>query len=302
MGDSETRSFGQFLREAREKAGLDTGAIADTTRIQKRYLEALEAEDWSSVPEGVIGRGFVRVVAREIGVDPKEALALYREARGEEQGAPEHSLPEAEWKVRLRGERSGPPLLLVFLLLAGTGLGVWLWSPWSVERPTGGEPASVPEATPAPVEALEPPPEESPVPDESVVGESAEMTAAEEDLEPIQQDLEEPVPEEPGVAAEAPPETEAVAAVPQEPTSHRLEVQAVEKVWVRVKPDGGRAQDSILGPGDSRVYEADESLLLKLGNAGGVRLWWDGEALRVPGSPGQVLSLTFPEAAGTLRP
>ncbi len=295
MGESETRSFGEYLREARERAGLAPEALAGTTRIQRRYLEALEAEDWDALPGGVIGRGFVRVVAREVGLDPKEALERYREARGEgEDGRPNHSLPEAEWKVHLRGERSGPPLLLVFLLLAGTALGVWIWSPWSVERSLEVAEPSTPVETRPSVAAVEPSPAEAEAPGEPLEEESEEYAPP--------ADAPADSAEQPDAVSEPAPEPAVVAEVLQEPTAHRLEVQAVEKVWLRVQPDGGRASESILGPGDSRTYEADENIVLKLGNAGGVRLWWDGEALRVPGGPGQVVNLTFPEALRTLRP
>ncbi|NOY44717.1 MAG: helix-turn-helix domain-containing protein, partial [Deltaproteobacteria bacterium] len=71
---SEPPRFGPALRAAREAAGRTLDDVARTTRIRRAYLEALEAEDWGRVPRGVIGRGFVRVVAKEIGAAEAELL------------------------------------------------------------------------------------------------------------------------------------------------------------------------------------------------------------------------------------
>ena len=86
---------------------------------RRMIVAALEAEDWEVVPGSVIGRGFVRVLARELRQDPDRLLEAYRESRGEVDGSPDHSLPESDWDVALRSERRGRPVLsrLVFMVL-----------------------------------------------------------------------------------------------------------------------------------------------------------------------------------------
>ena len=102
MAEEMDCGVGQSLRQAREEAGLKVSDLAATTRIGARYIEALEAEDWSLVPGAVIGRGFVRVLARELRLDPAPLVEAYRAARGEGDETPDHMLPEADWKVDLR--------------------------------------------------------------------------------------------------------------------------------------------------------------------------------------------------------
>ncbi|PLX41968.1 MAG: hypothetical protein C0608_03840 [Deltaproteobacteria bacterium] len=139
--------FGKILREAREKVGMDLRQISDLTRIQIRYIEALEGERWEDVPRGVIGRGFVRLIAREIGADADMLLEKYRECRDEP--PLEHMAPsdmESEFRVGV-GERRFNLFgfmidrqLLKFLAAAvGVILAIiillWIWSPWSSSEP-----------------------------------------------------------------------------------------------------------------------------------------------------------------------
>ncbi len=90
--------FGRTLKAAREAAGIDLHDLSDTTKVQTRYIEALETENWSRVPGGVIGRGFVRLIAREIGADPERLVELYAGARGEEPPASRTVPPDTHWK------------------------------------------------------------------------------------------------------------------------------------------------------------------------------------------------------------
>ncbi|MDF1553414.1 MAG: DUF4115 domain-containing protein [Deferrisomatales bacterium] len=249
MAEDTHRGFGEVLRQAREDAGLQISDLAATTRIGAHYIAALEAEDWGVVPGSVIGRGFVRVLAREIRQEPGPLLEAYRVARGDEAN-PDHSLPEADWKVALRPERRRWPLLLgvVAVLLAG----VWFWLPRDATE----------DAPPAAVQAA---------------------PAA-----------------EPSASA---PTTAADAALPATTAGpYRLDIQAVEKVWVRVEADGGEAQDRLLEPGERAEFEAEQGLRVKLGNAGSVRLTWNGTALRVAGGAGEEKTLEFPSAAAALLP
>ena len=70
--------LGADLRNAREHAGLSLPELAARTRIPQRTLRAIEENDFSNIPPGVFARSFIRTYAREVGVDPDEAVAQYR--------------------------------------------------------------------------------------------------------------------------------------------------------------------------------------------------------------------------------
>ncbi len=283
----EESGFGAHLRGARERAGLTLEDLARATRIPAERLRALEAEDWARFPGGVFGRGFVRNVARELRLPEDETVERYRRARGEETGRPAvpKGLPEPDWEVRLgpgRAARFWPVLLVLAIVAAGAFL--WLHLP-AVQPllpvPTGEPPEPVASAGSG----------EAAAPSRPEAGPGAPAP---------------PVPEaRPSPAEPAPPpgsRTAPPSAPGPPPQTLTLEVRAVDKAWVQVVTDGGEPQARVFKPGERRTFQAREGFRVKLGNAGGVRLYWNGQALKPPGVPGQVKEIVLPRDLEALRP
>ena len=57
--------------------GVSLEEISVATRIAPRFLEALENEQWEQLPGGVFNRGFIRSVARYLGLDEDNLVAEY---------------------------------------------------------------------------------------------------------------------------------------------------------------------------------------------------------------------------------
>jgi cytoskeleton protein RodZ len=79
----ETRPSGRLtvgmrLRAAREAAELDVAEVALRTKIPQRHLAALEADAHDRLPAATFSLGFVRSMAREVGLDPEELAAQFR--------------------------------------------------------------------------------------------------------------------------------------------------------------------------------------------------------------------------------
>jgi len=70
-------NFGERLKRERELREVSLEEITTATRIGLPFLEALENEDWSKLPGGVFNRGFVRTIARYLGLDEEAFLAEY---------------------------------------------------------------------------------------------------------------------------------------------------------------------------------------------------------------------------------
>ncbi len=68
--DRMSESVGQQLRQAREARTLTLEQVAQATRIRERYLRALEDGDLSAVPSLAQARGFLRVYADYVQLDP----------------------------------------------------------------------------------------------------------------------------------------------------------------------------------------------------------------------------------------
>ena len=60
---------GATLRRAREALRLDLAHVAADTRIPLRHLEAIEADDFESLPSRAYAIGFSRTYAKAVGLD-----------------------------------------------------------------------------------------------------------------------------------------------------------------------------------------------------------------------------------------
>lgn len=78
-----SKPFGEHLKREREMRGVTLEEISAATRIAPRFLAALESEQWELLPGGVFNRGFIRSVARYLGLDEDTLVAEYAlETRG----------------------------------------------------------------------------------------------------------------------------------------------------------------------------------------------------------------------------
>jgi cytoskeletal protein RodZ len=70
-------SFGECLRRERELRRISLRDVSEATKINIRYLEALERNDFTFLPAGAFTRGFIRSYARYIGTDENEMINAY---------------------------------------------------------------------------------------------------------------------------------------------------------------------------------------------------------------------------------
>lgn len=85
-----SQSLGEKLRLAREERGISITEVAEATRISPHYLQAIEVDDYRTLPGGIFNKGFIKSFAKYVGVDEQEALADYARivnAGSEEQAA-----------------------------------------------------------------------------------------------------------------------------------------------------------------------------------------------------------------------
>lgn len=83
-------SFGDTLKRERELREITLREISDATKINVRYLEALEENRFDSLPGGLFNKGFIRAYSTYIGVDGEAMVNCYLQeiaARSERPGA-----------------------------------------------------------------------------------------------------------------------------------------------------------------------------------------------------------------------
>ena len=114
-------SIGRSLIEARTARGLSIEQAARDTHITKRFVEALEEENFAVFPAETYLLGFMRSYARYLGLDGDRLVQLYRNIQLQEQPAPIDELLERRPKRKVG--RLVLRFLLVIVVLGGTGYG-----------------------------------------------------------------------------------------------------------------------------------------------------------------------------------
>lgn len=160
-------TLGEVLTDARHRRGVTPDQVEADLRIRKKYLVALEEDDFASLPAPVYTRGFVRLYAEYLGVDPVFAEKLFQP-------------PERSTAIPIRPAATGlrepsaitlRGLLTALLALIGLGAVIYLYAqylnftsttpadlaPRAVAQPTPTSaavvaplPTALPTATPAP--------------------------------------------------------------------------------------------------------------------------------------------------------
>ena len=172
-------SFGKTLRDAREAKGLTCSQVAAQTHMLVQTVEEMEREDFHRIPAPIYGRGFVRLFAECVGLDPiplvREFMDIYEGRR-----APTVNIREVP-----TGPEPPPP------------------PPAPAPEP---EPIHVPEPEPIPEPPPAPAPEPEPihVPEPEPISEPPPAPAPEP--EPIHVPEPEPIPEPPPPAPAPEPE------------------------------------------------------------------------------------------------
>jgi cytoskeleton protein RodZ len=302
-------SIGEILRRERLKRNLELGQIAQELKIASRFLEAIEAGQLDKLPGGLFTKSFTMQYARLLGLDeekiagelqraldpppefpasveaPKLADSAIRVPRVEEW--------EAVGESRFRwssSSLSAAALVVVVMLLCSGLYALYAW--WQRARRPVAAHQSPPIAAvqPAPPPALvqpAPPPapvQQSPSPEvqPSTAPTGTQPSSGAAAPAPSTEQPAPPVP---------PPPVPVAGAHPNAPV--RVELTADEPVWVLVRRDGKYFFSGTLGAKESRAFEATSTVLLRLGNAGGVTITLNGKPVGPVGPKGQVRTVQF---------
>ncbi|MDR0816141.1 MAG: DUF4115 domain-containing protein [Desulfovibrio sp.] len=276
--------LGATLRTEREKRGLSIEDIADTLKIGARLLRAMEGGDTASLPHPAYTKGFIRAYSSFLGLAAEEVASALHSLKVSKTGA---SIQAVYTLDAVAGPRSSPKwlgLAVMVLLCVGGSYFVLNTNVFnSLNRPPQrlaqpAPPVTLPQTPPQErtgqrddrTKAESPPAAETPVPA------AADKTAAQERPE--------------RAVAPAPDESADATA------SHNVIVTAVEKCWIHSRADHTGTREFLLHKGDTFALTFSKKLEIKFGNAGGVRIRYNGKEIPTPGQSGQVRTLVFPPA------
>lgn len=111
--------IGPTLREARSRRKVDLSEVEAAIKIRVRYLQAMENEEWDSLPGGAYTRGFIRTYASYLGLDGERLADDYRRTTGSPGGerAPKRVEPVPTARRRRRGPLVSSRLVIVAVCL-----------------------------------------------------------------------------------------------------------------------------------------------------------------------------------------
>ncbi|HEY8613628.1 MAG TPA: RodZ domain-containing protein, partial [Roseomonas sp.] len=282
MTTAEAARVGEELRDARIALGATLEEVADTLRINRRYLAALEEGRSRDLPGQVYALGFVRSYARALGLDADDLARRYRENGPARTGRTDLVFPEP---VPERGIPAGVVILVGMVIMVGAYGAWWKWSgsadrtvdqvpppPARIEQAARDARRAVPPSDTAPV--LPPtfgqatPGAGRPGVTPPSPGGTAGNRQASAPANPLQPAA--------GLVA-PPPAAPAIPGAPPEPPS-RITLRATEEAWVQIRdPSSGQTVlNRVLRPGDSFPVPR-EGLVMTTGKAQGLEVLVDGQ-------------------------
>ena len=313
--------FGAYLRLAREQKGRSLREIATATKISVLALEALERNDASRLPGGIFSRAFVRAYAKEVGLDPEDAVrrfvARFPDASMEETPQAYEANPE---KIMVDEPAAGgriwravmwtlPILAFVAYLAFGGRLHLWSAQPVAPDVLTSNA-ASTP---PKPAQA-QAPPAATPETEAPAANAVPSPTGTPEDSKP-QVPGGQPSPGAPqanpvatnaNAATSQPPVTAPanpsggqvpstqLATQPAAPTgsgNFHLQLAPRENCWVSVRVNGAIVYSGLMNAGQRQDLALHGDVSLTVGNAGVFSFSINGQPARSLGSAGQVVTV-----------
>ena len=287
-------SFGQKLKQEREKRNITLEQISVSTKIGIRMLQALEEDKFNQLPGGIFNKGFVRAYSRFLGLDEDQTIADYLQASGDalpastetasrgegshEDAAHENLTRENKDKdkvSRLDASADAPPRQVPWGMFAGALLVVALaLSFWSHRRREHARQADRP--TPATVATQV---------SGQVSGSDLPTTSSPTTGSPTGVSVPSLVSKTSHDAATASP-----AATQGEFT---VVIQAREESWTTITADGKTISSELLPAGSEREIRGRKEIIVRTGNAGAVDFRFNGKKVDTGGDYGEVKTVTF---------
>lgn len=266
--------IGQILEKKRLEKGLSLKEVEQATKIRTRYLEGLEREDPTVLPDPVYARGFLKTYANFLGLDGerlsrelKDRRSPRRDRQIDYEGPAQSGFEQplitpggigGAGRQRVSGATILTIALAVVVLATVIGALYYIGS-----RSAGGGAEETPDEP-----AAEQQPEPSPSPAEEPVAETT--TGTKESTE------------EANDAKAAPQTVPVTVRVPD------------SSVGMNILADGASVYDGIAQPGFSQTFEPQNVLTVSTANGGAVEVEVNGQNFGRLGRPGQPVTRDFP--------
>jgi cytoskeleton protein RodZ len=249
--------FGEELKQARIEKKMSLVDISAETRINLKFLEAIEHGQFQILPQTYV-RAFLREYALLLNLDPSDITQRYNSARQEEQsrkpeeGTSQHLSMQSDVSSGYLKDRFNALTHLQRNLV----LGVFIVAAIALVAVLANVNRGLDSARPV-VE----------VPFDRVVRESE--------------------------AASIPPPSTVDDSAPAVPVPQKdslyLEITTLDSVWMSILIDGKKAEEHLFGANKKRTWAAKERFVVTMGNANGATFQLNGKDIGSLGARGGVV-------------
>ncbi len=271
-------SVGETLKRARVAQGVDLCTLAARTKINVKYLEAIESDDRNSLPSGFFYRSFVDQYARALSLDTREIDAEVDRVLSADAPLPlpgyesvvARNVAPLTYAPRFHSRRTYASLAtLVLVVVACSGV-YTLWRNWRSDF-----------SVHAAIDHVR-----------SIAKAKIAQASSAKAAPPLTPAAQPPAP--PVVRSEERVETIASEAAPAPPGYKvMLDLMAREATWLSVSSDGKPVFSGILQANQSKSVGGKQFAKMRVGNAAGIEVRLNGKLLGPLGARGQVLVVLF---------
>jgi len=251
------QSVGNFIRAARLQTGLSLEEISACTRISLRTLQAIEEDDISVMPSAFFYKSFVYQFGRALDIESSTLSPLIEVVLAQ---IPEPLIPGQDERIAKGAviRSSSRPRNYKWLFSLGSLALVMVccsgfYAFWESEKG-----------------------------DFSRIFARRDATSAQNSAE-----------SRGGSQAGSASKRHSGSSLQEIANGYRVDLSALEPTWLSVTADGRQEFSGTLEPDQKRSFEGHERGRIRMGNAGGISLVFNGKSIGVVGPRGQIRDVVF---------
>ncbi len=280
LQQQQLREVGVYLRQHRESQQLSLSDVAQRTLVRQSILTDIEGGNLERLPEPVYIQGFIRRYASALGLDSEQVAEAFPTQVFQKVS---HSF----WRQLPNAQLRPVHLYVAYLLMIAASVHSLSWlMNRSIAR--AADDTRTEQATQL----------------EQAVAQASAAAAGmgSSKLGPMRQAFPlaaAPDRSSPQQLAEQ-LSKQAIAAAPQKTAQEKksnkpvqIKLTLTSQSWLRVMVDGKTAYEGMLSEGDQRSWEANEAVVVRAGNAGGVMVALNNQPPKPMGAPGSVEEVTY---------
>jgi cytoskeletal protein RodZ len=240
------KEIGQTLKDKREQMNLSLSDVHNATRVQEKYLAAIEVGNLDVFKAEVYYKSFLRSYSKYLGFDPEEFIDLFNAQKYAIEQA--SKLEQTSFSESLVNQHKNSfykkrILIVSFVIICLALLAAFVYLYINISKI----------AQPMETDSFKQ------VENEESVSTEDNTVISEQEESLIEENV----------------------AKTEIPTKQNLKIEAKENVWIRVDIDGRTVYEGTLLKDSIKIWEADKSFMLKLGYAPGVKVFFNGEDVDV---------------------